>query len=267
MFFPPTLFCMAFFKFRDKTGTAEASTADTVPAQSVEELRRRAKYRLVGAAVLVLIGVVGLPLLLDGQPRPIAVNTPIDIPDRDKVLPLVLPAPVAKPAPTAPLANAVPPAPTVSSESVVSKVPEASKELSSTQSQIAPAVSAKAVVASAPQAAVKSPDDSRAKSILEGRSDPSTPAVVAAAPAKPDAAPAAEQRFVVQVGAFADNARAHEVRLKVEKAGLKTYTQVAQTKDGRRVRVRVGPFATKAEAERAVAKIKKLDLPAAVLTL
>lgn len=123
------------------------------------------------------------------------------------------------------------------------------------------------VVASAPQAAVKSGDDNRAKSILEGRSDPSTPPVVATAPAQRSSAPPADQRLVVQVGAFADNARAHEVRLKVEKAGLKTYTQVAETKDGRRIRVRVGPFATKAEAERAVAKIKKLDLPAAVLTL
>uniref|UniRef100_UPI0025E7261E SPOR domain-containing protein n=1 Tax=Rhodoferax sp. UBA5149 TaxID=1947379 RepID=UPI0025E7261E len=78
---------------------------------------------------------------------------------------------------------------------------------------------------------------------------------------------ASEGRFVVQVGAFADVARAREVRLKVEHAGLKTYTQVADTKDGRRVRVRVGPFADKAEADKAAAKIKKLDLPAAILTL
>jgi DedD protein len=57
------------------------------------------------------------------------------------------------------------------------------------------------------------------------------------------------------------------VRLKVEHGGLKTYTQVAETKDGRRIRVRVGPFATKAEAEKAAEKIKKLSLPAALLTL
>jgi DedD protein len=31
--------------------------------------------------------------------------------------------------------------------------------------------------------------------------------------------------------------------------------------------VRVGPFPTKAEADKAAAKIKKLDLPAAILTL
>ena len=69
------------------------------------------------------------------------------------------------------------------------------------------------------------------------------------------------------MGAFADAARAREVRLKMEKAGLKTYTHVAETKDGPRVRVRVGPFDNKADADLAAEKIKKLDLPAAILTL
>ena len=62
-------------------------------------------------------------------------------------------------------------------------------------------------------------------------------------------------------------AKADETRRKLEKAGLKTYTQVADTKDGKRIRVRVGPFASKAEAEKAVNKIRSLDLPAAILTL
>jgi DedD protein len=74
-------------------------------------------------------------------------------------------------------------------------------------------------------------------------------------------------RFVVQVGAFADPARAREIRLKLERAGLKTYTHVAETKDGKRTRVRVGPFTVKADAEKAAEKIKKLNLPAALLTL
>ena len=73
--------------------------------------------------------------------------------------------------------------------------------------------------------------------------------------------------MVVQVGAFADADKAREVRQKLEKAGLKTYTQVADTKDGKRIRVRVGPFATKAEADKAAIKIKTLDLPTSILTL
>jgi DedD protein len=74
-------------------------------------------------------------------------------------------------------------------------------------------------------------------------------------------------RYVVQVGAFADAAKAREARMKVERAGLKTYTQVADTSEGKRTRVRVGPFGTRAEAAQAADKIKGLDLPAAILSL
>ena len=75
---------MAFFKFRKRgDGAASASaTTQASPAESVEAIRRRARQRLIGAAVLVLVGVVGFPLVFDTQPRPIAVDIPIDIPDR-----------------------------------------------------------------------------------------------------------------------------------------------------------------------------------------
>jgi DedD protein len=77
----------------------------------------------------------------------------------------------------------------------------------------------------------------------------------------------AEARFVVQVGAFAEAAAARETRLKVEKLGLKTYTQVAQTAGGSRIRVRVGPFGTRDEADKVVAKARAAGITAVVLTL
>ena len=79
--------------------------------------------------------------------------------------------------------------------------------------------------------------------------------------------PVATERIVVQVGAFSDAVRAREVRLTLERAGLKTYTHVAETSEGKRIRVRVGPFATRAEADKAAARAKALGLPAAILTL
>ena len=91
---------MAFFKFRK---TADDCASAPPATQSIETLRQRAKYRLLGASVLVLIGVIGFPLLFDKQPRPIAVDTPIDIPDRNKVATLQL-ATVG--APAAPVASA-----------------------------------------------------------------------------------------------------------------------------------------------------------------
>ena len=71
----------------------------------------------------------------------------------------------------------------------------------------------------------------------------------------------------MQVGAFADTAKANAARRKLEAAGLKTYTHVAETKEGKRTRVRVGPFPTRAEADQVAAKVKGLSLQASVLTL
>ena len=62
-------------------------------------------------------------------------------------------------------------------------------------------------------------------------------------------------------------ARARETRQKLERAGFKTYTHVAQTAEGRRIRVRVGPYESRAEAEKVATRVKALGLPAAILTL
>ncbi len=266
---------MSFFNFR-RAGSSSANAAANAQPESVDVIRRRAKHRLIGAAVLVLAGVVGFPLLFDTQPRPIAVDIPIEIPGKNGVKPLVMPGkqePVAAiPVAPAPAVAEVkpaapPPAPAPAQEKVAAASSLGAKE--EIISDKKPAASAPAVVKAevkpAPKpevkpepkpAAVASDDGARAKALLEGQ---------AAASAAPGAA--AEGRMVVQVGAFADVAKAREARLKLEKAGLKTYTQVAETKDGKRIRVRVGPFATKAEADKAASKIKSLDLPASILTL
>jgi DedD protein len=243
---------MAFFKFR-KSG--EEPAAAPVPAESIEVMRQRAKHRLLGAVLLVLLGVVGFPLLFDKQPRPISVDIPIEIPDRGKVKPLVIPEPVAAPkveeAPTAPAA------PPVSEPSKPAPKAEPASETPKAIEKIAPAMAEKPVekpIDKTVAAPPKIDDGGKAQALLDGKE-----------PEHKDAA--AEGRFVVQVGAYADAARAHDVRLKLEHAGLKTYTQVVDTKDGRRIRVRVGPFAGKPEADKAAAKIKKLSLPATTLSL
>ena len=243
---------MAFFKFRKNAGDSSATPAQP---DSVEVMRKRAKHRLIGAAVLVLAGVIGFPLLFDNQPRPIAVDIPIEIPDRNKVKPLVVPA---VPAPSAAIASApakpvaVAPAPVPEAAAPVEKPPKPAMAASEAPAAVAKKSEPKPVET---PVAVKPTESAKAKALLEGKE------VAAKEPA------AADGRFVVQVGAFADVAKAREARLKVEKAGLKTYTQVVETKDGRRIRVRVGPFAGRAEADQAAEKIKKLDLSAAVLTL
>jgi DedD protein len=232
---------MDFFKFRKKGDPAPSAS---VQPESVERMRQRAKHRLMGATALVLIGVIGFPLLFDKQPRPIAVDTPIDIPDKNKVAPLVLPvSPTSSLAPVAPVA-----APIAAPVAAAASAPQ-----SVVITERAEPAKPEAPVAS-PPAAVKPTEADKVRALLGGKSSEEPVA-------------AATGRFVVQVGAFADPARAREVRLKLERAGLKTYTHVADTKDGPRTRVRVGPFTSKAEAEKTAEKVKKLNLPAALLTL
>lgn len=242
--------------------------------------------------MLVLIGVIGFPMLFDTQPRPIPVDIPIEIPDRNKVAPLVVPAPtaeapvVAKP-PVAPApegataARSVAPRATSAAgnglsdgeELVPSPQPAASKPAAPVTAKVEAKPEAKPEVkpdrpkpepkpapAPEPKPAPRPDDAARARALLEGRS--AEPAASAAANASTE-----EGRFIVQVGAFADADKAKEARTKVERAGLKTYTQVVDTKDGKRTRVRVGPFNSRAEADKAAARIKALELSASVLTL
>ncbi|MBO9513772.1 MAG: SPOR domain-containing protein [Variovorax sp.] len=287
---------MAFFKFRERgpQGNEGRNAAVSAPAESIEAMRRRARHRLLGAAVLVLIGVVGFPLLFDTQPRPVAVDIPIEIPDRNKAKPLAAPPPVAAPdagaatkpsTPPAPasdagmiteaadgteipssrLAAAAPAAPEVKPEPAPAPKPEAKPERKpepkpEAKPEPKPRQEAKAEPKPEPKPAKPADDGDRARALLEGKG-------ASAAAAKPAAAADDNGRFVVQVGAFADADKAREVRQKLEKAGLKTYTNVAKTADGERTRVRVGPFASRAEADKAAGKVKGLSLPAAVLSL
>jgi DedD protein len=81
------------------------------------------------------------------------------------------------------------------------------------------------------------------------------------------ASAASASRFVVQAGAYSDATKLREARAKIERLGLKTYTQVIEADGSSRTRVRVGPYATRAEAEAVAAKIKRAGLAAATLAL
>ena len=260
---------MALFKFR-KGG--DEQPAQPPQAESVESLRKRARHRLIGAALLVLAGVMGFPLLFDTQPRPIAVDIPIEIPDKNKTRPISIAAAPAVPAPFAAVESAVAlavPAPVSKMPGTPQKAVEpAPKTPEPKEAAIAPKSEEKMAltpVKPAQNATKKevspnlretgeSTDGAKAKALLEGNPVEKT-------------VPVTEGRFVVQVGAFADAARAKEARTKLERAGMKTYTQVVETKDGQRTRVRVGPFTDKNDADRVASKIKALDLPAAILVL
>jgi DedD protein len=243
---------MAFFKFRSSDSEAQPPAS---AAESLDLLRQRARQRLVGAAALVLAGVIGFPLVFDTQPRPVALDIPIDIPDKDKSKPILISPATVAPADVVLVpkpAESLPPVPAaatkeaaIDTEVVLSTSKPVEKIVDKPQDKAVDKPAGKA-----PEASQSAPDDAKkARALLE------------AAAASPGA------RFVVQAGAFADAGAAKDARAKLERAGMKTYTNVADTKDGKRTRVRVGPVATLAEADQLAERIKKLDLPAQVLAL
>ena len=88
--------------FKRKTPPSKAGAASaTGDADEVQRARTRARQRLIGAAVLVVVGIIGFPLLFETQPRPIPVDLPIEIPRKDAAPPLALPAPAASGTPAA----------------------------------------------------------------------------------------------------------------------------------------------------------------------
>ncbi|HQR86223.1 MAG: hypothetical protein B7Y59_02600 [Burkholderiales bacterium 35-55-47] len=263
---------MAFFKFRlpgQATGEPQGNTSNT-PAESVDALRRRARHRLIGASVLVVLGVVGFPLLFDTQPRPVSVDIAVDIPDRASAKPLVdtsTPKPLSASAGLDAKEEVVPDAkPEVKAEAKPEPKVEAKPDVKP-ETAMAAAAGAAAVAAVVPKAETK-PEP--AKADAKPAAKPETKTAEAKAdvkPAKPSDSKDAGARFVVQAGSFSDEAKLRETRSKLEKAGITTYTQVIEGKDGRRVRVRVGPFTSRDEADKVARKIKQLSLQPQVLTL
>lgn len=257
---------MAFFKFRFPGQTPSAEGVAATANESIEIVRRRARHRLTGSVLLVLLAVVGFPLLFDTQPRPVSVDTPIVVPDRQKT-PAInsnaqVPPAQAPAKPLLPDPSAVVPAQSSldAREEVVSKPAETAPEKAADKLADKPAdpvaekpqttkaeikTETKPVVASKPKE-----EGQKAQALLDGKPVKATTA-----------------RVAIQVGAFTDPAKIRDVRSKLEQAGLKTYTQVVD-KDGKSTtRIRVGPFETKEDADKAAARIRKLDLPAVILKL
>ncbi|MDN3544755.1 MAG: SPOR domain-containing protein [Roseateles asaccharophilus] len=263
---------------------APAAKPVSESASDVQQLRVRARRRLIGAAVLVGLGVIGFPLVFETQPRPIPVDLPIDIPRKEGAAPLPIPA-APVPAPEVQPATRPAAPPLVIQEPVA----EAKPAQAQAREEILPRISAQAASEAKPQP--KAETKVEPKLVAKPEPKPEPRKEVAAQPAaskatnesrdasgskeaarvqallegkKPEAAPG---RYIVQVGAYADSKAAQEARMKVERQGIKTYTQAVDTAEGQRIRVRVGPFPSREEADKVAAKLRSGGLSTAVLSL
>lgn len=277
------------FLERFRRGPSSA-TSDAVPMSSsdVEAMRVRARRRLIGMVVLVGAGVVGFPWLFETKPRPMSGDIQI-VQAQQAQLPAgssptagatiaAVTAPAAPAVPVARVAPAeaereefvtdAPPKPAVVPSAPVAK-PAASKPAAVAASKPTPTPTPAEKPVDKP--AAKAAEKATGKTAEKGSDKPADKAKDKPADKKSDKDKAdkdkAGTRYVVQFGAFADANSAHEARMKAERLGLKTYAQQVDTPQGKRIRVRLGPYADKAEADKAAASLRKAGLPGAVLTL
>ena len=219
--------------------------------------QQRARHRLIGAAVLVLIAVIGLPRILDSKPKPapndIAVNivTSLPIPGADskaeekpKVETSVEPA---KEVPKA----AVAPAPEIKAESKAETKPETKPEAKSEAKPenklAAPTVNKSATLGLAAGEEVVASSAPKA--------DPK--------PKTDDAKPSANgsSKYVIQIGAFASEERAKGWIAKLKDQKIPNYVLNKTGSDGAKLYVlRAGPYSDKDAAEAAEKKIKAMGL-------
>lgn len=233
--------------------------APAAGSSDVNAARTRARERLVGALVLLLVGVAGFPLLFETQPRPLPLDIPIQIAAREGAE-AAAPATVYRPLPVTSLP--------ADGGSEVLPAPQAASANPPVPAVAEPAPSAPAVArVPAPLAPTPATPAASARTDSTRSESARAAALLAGGGAVGTSAPAAAGRFVVQVGAFTDARTLKEARAKVEKLGLQTYTQVIESDAGKRTRVRLGPYATRAEAETAADKLKRAGLPANILAL
>lgn len=253
------------------------------------QLRKRARRRLVGAIVLVLLVVVFLPMVLDHEPRPLAPNVVVTIPAQGSAeskfpeQPPASPA-AATPVPAAPGAGAadarppeppvVPsqmpplvPAPAPSGEAAGTPPPAAGASATG-KPESPPAGGAeprKPDVTGKPEAPRK-PDEPRTREEPRKPETARKPDVpVAAATVEPvanakSATPVANGPWVIQLGAFSDQNNANQLVERVRSLNIPGYTEAVKTSAGVKTRVRAGPFAAHDAADAARARLLSLKL-------
>ncbi|KVU02053.1 sporulation protein [Burkholderia ubonensis] len=219
--------------------------------------KQRARRRLVGAIALVVAAVIVLPMVLDSHPKPVTDDIAIDIPNR----PAHHAAPsrdedasdvqagVAHDEPPASEAAATANAGAATDAARDAARPAAKPDTATTTASVAPKPApAPAAPAQPARPAAPKPAPAAVANADDG-GDAATPSSPAGA------------RFAVQLGAFKDDATARSWATKLKSAGVPAYVEHRKQADGSTATLlRAGPFADRAAASAAIAKVREAGL-------
>jgi DedD protein len=214
------------------------------------------KERLIGAAVLVALGVWLIPWVLDGKKEQVELDssgsalrlpTPDEpLPVRSQTLSLEQPEPFAsEPTP----AESPPTAVAQSAPEVSDAKPEA---LAADEPVVARADPPPAPVPSAAERPAATPP-------------PKPAAMPPAAPVAPVARTAAKGDWVVQLGSFGEEANAKRLAQRVNAFGYKPDVSNHRSSGRAMYRVRVGPYAARAQADATASALSAHGLVAQVV--
>jgi len=222
------------------------------PDPAVDELKRRARRRLVGAIVLALAAALLLPLLLESEPKPLGDDVSIQIPplDNGKFVNPLSRGKAAPPPAKSDDTSAKGAAPATAPTPAPVETPPADEP----KSAAPPKVETRPVA----EAKTAAPAPAAASAVAEARPEPAPAAPGADAKVQPPAKEGTTEgnAFVVQVAAFTDRYGALALVRKLKAAGFPCYTEPVTTARGTMHRVRVGPYALRSDADAARAKLK-----------
>ena len=210
--------------------------------------QQRARHRLIGAAVLVLIAVVGLPRILDNKPKSAPNDIAVNI-----VTSLPIPGSDAKPE-EKPKAEVI--AEPAKEAPKVAAAPEPKAEVK-TEAKPEPKVEAKVETKPAPNKSV-------GLGLAAGEEIVTAPSPKSAG--APDNAPSnavsnGSGKYVIQIGAFASEERAKGWIAKLKEQKIPNYVLNKNGTDGTKLFIlRAGPYTDKDAAEAAEKKIKAMGL-------
>ena len=226
------------------------------------QVKKRARRRLVGAVAFVSVVAIVLPMVMDHEPRQAVQDVEIRIPGQDEkpFAPKFATAPVATPAeaatPKAPVDIEARPRvePTTRVLEVVRDSPDApavSKPEKPVEKQVVKQPEKPAVDKPIEKPLQKTDDAKRAAAILSG------------APVEAKLQEKAGE-YLILIGAFSNEANVRNLKAKLGEQGIKNFSEPLDTPQGRKTRVRAGPFPSRDAADKALAKMQRIGVSGVV---
>lgn len=225
------------------------------------QLKKRSRRRLVGAVAFAGLAAVALPMIMDHEPKQASQDVEIRIPGQDEkpFAPKFAASPAAVKPPVTQVENKPNDRP---AEKPVEKVAEKPAEKPPEKATEKPA----AVVAKAPEKTAEKPPAKPAEKTPEkapektGKANDAEAQRAAAILAGKSPDTAANGEYVILIGAFTNQANVKNLQSKLGELGIKIYTESLDTPQGKKTRVRAGPFPSRDAGEKALDKMKRIGV-------